>query len=484
MVVKYQPRGLAEASQILGKSDYFLIYYDPDIDGAVSGELFRRFLTKFNKKHIFHINENRTHGLRLTDAQLTSLKGATIVLVDAGLTREELLYVLSKGVNIINIDHHHLDYTELVSHTDVNTGAQGVIINNQYPFEPEEQRYLSGAGMVFYFILAMYPDLCTKEEEALVGLSLLSDIRPIENPLAQAFLHTTYTYQSPYMSYLLNATKNDRDFGFGVPTLDRNFIDYTFSPKVNALFRLNRGMDAIQLFMGTYTNFENLDVNRRIQNAIVDTIVENLEGDDHSSMIFKSVPSDLKLNYRFELTNFIGHACSRVKNSGKTTFLSVKEGGKVKRGSVRGQCDDVDYLQIFRDHGFVAEGHRNAFGVISVDYERVDFESLNNAIALAEHGYAERKYAGRVLEVSSLDFFLRSSNVYLAERNNYVRDQYRTYLKYTGNSVERQERGKVVDFVIDGISVTSFDKELTIENALILPIKERGAYINFFLKQR
>lgn len=484
----YQPRGNSRVSTILQKTTpetVFVIYYDPDIDGVVSGELVRRLLHTFGRPYMYYINENRSHGLKMTDDQIEALRGKVLILVDASMSRDELEMLTARGVDVINIDHHHLEYQELVYVKNDVTGCEGVIINNQYPFEPEEYRFLSGAGVVYYTFNTIFPNFFGVEEKALVGLSLLSDIRPLESAVARDFLHTTYNCKTDFINYLVDITKGDFDFGFGIQTFDRNFIDYTFSPKINALFRLNKGYDAIELFQGHFTNGSDLDIYRNIQNAIVNTIIDNLQGEELSNLVYKYVPSNLPISYNYEITNFIGLACSRVKNFGKTTFLFVMEDGKVKRGSVRGLCDDVDYLHIFREHGFKAEGHKNAFGVLEVDFDNVDLNALNNALAEAEFGYAERKYAGRILEVNNLAFFLRSKNAELADWNNYVRDSARYYLKYTGSNAEeigRGKSGKYVDYEIDGIKVRSFEPDVPLDRALILPIKERGAYINFFLR--
>lgn len=481
----YRPKGVREASEILSRAKHFFTYSDPDIDGSISSEVFNKLLRAFGMPFITYVNENRTHGMKLTDEQIVKIAqhNMTMVMVDASMSIDEMKMLLSRGIEVIVIDHHNIDSEELVFLTDPNTGKQGVMINNQYPFEPEEYRFLSGAGVVYYVVQLLAPNLFGLDEKALVGLSLLSDIRPIENPIAQDFLHTTYTHKSPMMDYLLNLTKPEKDYGFGLQTFDRNYIDFTFSPKINALFRLNKGYDAISVFEGTYKTTGELAVYRNIQNAIRDTIIENMEGQEFSNLAFKYVDINLPLPYNFTITNFVGLACSRLKNDGKTYVLMVRENGIIKRGSLRGKCDDVNYLALFRKHGFDAEGHHNAFGVKWVDFDKVDLEALNRDIAELEAGYEERKYAGRIMEVANLAFFNQSKNSQVAEYNNYVRDPSRIFLKYTGNNVERFEKGKAIEFMVDGLKVLSFEPDLKLEDALILPVKERGSYVNFYLKR-
>lgn len=480
----YRPKGLKEASAILSVSYDFLLYYDPDIDGAVSGELVRRLLVSGNKPFAYYINENRTHGFRLSDRQISLLAGKTLILVDAAMTRAEIEMLTARGVNVINIDHHNIDEVELVSHRDPVTSAQGIIINNQYPFEPEEYRFLSGAGMVYYTLEGMFPGFLGPEGKALVGLSLLSDIRPIESDLARDFLHTTYTAKTPLTAYFVDLVKEDYDFGFGVQTFDRNFIDFTFSPRVNSLFRLNKGDQAIQLFQGNFENGKDLKIYRNVQNSVRDTIIDHMQVTEFSNLFFSFVDLEtIPNNYGYDFTNFIGLACSKLKNDGKTTLLFAKQGGAIKRGSVRGLADDVNYLDIFRRHGFDAEGHQNAFGVKGVNFDTLDLQALNQELAEKEAGYNQRKYLGRILEVNSLSFFSNSENSQIADHNNYVRDARRVYLRYTGSNITRQEKGRAVLYQVDGYKVLSFEPDLDFNNGLILPVKERGSYINFYLKR-
>lgn len=480
----YRPRGVDKVSQILSKSTNFLIYYDPDIDGAISGEFVRRFLKAYNQPYMYYINDNRTHGLRMTDEQLQKLVGTTIILVDAAMTVDEIIRLTDMGIPVINIDHHEVNSEEFVFIKSEKTGCEGVIVNNQYPFEPQEQRFLSGAGVVYYVLKALTPSLFKDDEEALVGLSLLSDIRPLESKEAQNFLFKTYNHKSPLMDYLIKVTKPEKDYGFGVQTFDRNYIDYTFSPKVNSLFRLNKGYEAIKIFEGTFQgNGDELTVYRNIQNSIRDAVIDNLHGEEYTNLTYKYVDSDIPLPYNFDITNFVGLACSQLKNFGKTTLLFVVENGNIKRGSVRGLCDDVDYLELFREYGFRAEGHKNAFGVISVDFDRVDVVGLNAAITAKELGYEARKYEGRIFDVTNLAFFASGPNSKFAEHNNYVRDSARIYLRYKGTSIQSFKKGKATEFIIDGLKVMSFDDDLTPSNGLILPVKERGQYVNFYLKK-
>ena len=481
----YRPHGIETVAHILSLSDKFMVYYDPDIDGGVSGRLARSLLQKFNKPHSVHINENRAHGFKLSPADVSTLVGSTIIMVDAGITKREIQWITDLGVNIINIDHHHTDEEEFVHVKSEKTNAEGVIINNQYSFEPDKWRFLSGAGVVYFVVNSLYPNLFGKDEQALVGLTLLSDVRPLGSQEANEFLNVTYTHSSPLIDYFIRLTAPTKDFGFGVQTFDRNFIDYTFSPKINALFRLNMGIDAIKVFDGTYVNGADLNTFRIKQNENCDDILEGLRGISTEHLEIKYVPHDFKVKHsQYAITNCIGLAASKhLTKTGKTTLLYVEKDGQVLRGSVRGLCEDVDYLSIFRKHGFNSEGHDGAFGVKAFDKSSVDYNALSDEIGQLERGYAQRKYVDRVVEVSNLHLFISGQKSAISDYNNYVRDNNRILLKYTGKNIREVQRGRMTEFYLDGVCVMSFEEGLNPTNGLIMPLRERGQYINFYLKK-
>lgn len=501
----YVPHGTDIAFKILGKEmskgedSKFLVYYDPDIDGLLAGFLGQRFLSRFNKKSLYHINENRGHGFHLPESEWYKYKGYTILAVDFAITREELKNIISAGINIVSIDHHNIE-DKFIYEKDLESGCEGVIINNQYPFEPEEYRFLSGAGVVYHVLSAILRHLGRYEEDkaeiALVGISLLSDIRPTETELAKTYLKETFTNQSPIIKYLVDVTTEETPYtnrnSFGLPTMNRNFIDYNFSPKLNSLFRLNKGDLAVKLIQGDvetrhFLKVENaLKIYKDMQNHVVTEIMDNLKGKEYSHIIVKGVPKGFVSHYKeLATTNFIGLACSRVRGDYKSTFLYVEgEEGIVQRGSVRGLYDKVDYLEIFKKHGVRGEGHHNAFGILPMRMSEVDFEALNAEIAQAEESNKKNpKRNERVLEVNDLGMFLKGPNKKYAEMNIYVRDAYRVYLRYTGSNIKENKRGKMIEYIIDGIPVKCFDLDLKVEDGLILPVYGNGDYIEFTLRK-
>lgn len=476
----YVPIGLDKVVDILNKSNKFLIYYDTDIDGAIAGELVRRVLSKYGKYYRYYINENRQHGLKLSNDQLSKLEGFTIILVDAGVTREELERCISHGVSIIVIDHHEVHEDDLIYVE--NEKAKGVIINNQYNKEPEMYRFLSGAGVVYYVLKNLFPHDIGEEEKFLVGISLLSDVREIENSTARDFLMTTYSYRSDYVDYLIDLTKPQKDYTFGVHVFDRNFIDYYFNTSVNALFRLNRGYDAIDIFRKAY-NGGSLNIFKEKQMYIRDHMLSKTVITELSHLVIATLDYDSYIHDGyFDITNFVGLVCSRLRSHyGKAVlYVVMDKNNTIKRGSVRGKKDGVDYLSIFKKHGFIADGHKIAFGVTGVE-NIIDFNELNNDISKLESNIKDVR---NVIPITNLSFMLHNGVIdKIAEENNFVRSEKRTVLKYNGSNIEERIFPKVTKYIVDGVEVLSFNKDISIFDGVIIPLKEKGKYIKFYLSE-
>lgn len=480
-IAKYQPKGVAKAVEILNKAveDKFLVYGDPDPDGLYASYCIIQLLKRFNKKYKYHINENREHGFKLPIDD--SLRDYTIIAVDFTITTEEMQALDEVGARVINIDHHEIAETKLY------TTNNGVIINNQYCFEPEKWRFLSGAGVVYAVITSIVPEIDSMDLQGLVGLSLLSDVRVLESEEARFFLNATYKNRSELFDYLVQVTKNSKDFTFGSIYIDRNYADFTLHPKLNALFRMNMGMEAMHLMLRDDATVKvDLDSLKEQQSIVTEKILNSTETIEYSSLVVKAVPSNTIPEgvYRYKLTNFTGLACSRSRGTGRTTFLYIRDinDNSCIRGSVRGKYDTVDYLAIFKKYGIKCAGHHNAFGVISCDINEVDFEALQAEIQRQEELNVEDEYRGRIFETSNLSVFTALKNKELAVYNAYVRDAKRMYIHYTGNNWEKTAVGKMWMLNVDGIAVKSFESDLTPENGYILPTLERG-YIQYYLKR-
>lgn len=537
-VPEYKPNGLNEACTLLdmelkkGLDAKILVYYDPDIDGLMAGFIMEGYLTRLGygtqcKNYRYYLNSDRTHGFKLSDSQLKQLKGYTIIAVDFSIPKEDYDRILQAGINLINIDHHEIDIS---SYTKLNSSFifskckdnYGVILNNQYKTEPDDFRFLSGAGMVFYFIQELskrYNIEVPKDYAALVGITLLSDIREIESKNARSFLCNTFTCDSEYLKYLqwlvTSESYSSRRFSsFGIPRMCRNFIDFTFSPVINALLRADKGEVAINLLrynqeiVNKYREHDYLLKFRDVQKEVIASILneikeaENRPGSftrKYSKMMVCCLTEEFKPTIRntldsqspIHVTNYIGVACSKIKDEDKTGVIFVIDSktNRVIRGSVRGGRDGVDYLSIFRKNGVPSAGHHNAFGILPCDVSKIDFVKLNSDIEQAEKEVSlYGKNTRTVLPIERLDVLSRSPQFkMICLYNELSRDNLRIYLKYTGDYEKiRAEKisDKYIKYYIDGICVNCYDASLNIKDCFILPGFENGNYVHFTLRPK
>lgn len=478
-------RGSEFVSDLINSGNNYLVYGDPDIDGMIAAYLVCVYLRKLGKTFDYYINSNRSHGFYLP---LEKIKGKTIIAVDFYMSREELKAVVDAGATIVLMDHHSIN-DDFVDYT--NGDNRGIIINNQYAFEDSKWRFLSGAGVVYNVLGEICPEMLSEDNKALVGITLLSDVRAIESNEAIDILRTTYNADTPMINKLKNIVKPEKTWGFGSVKMDRNFIDYNFSPKFNAMFRANMGYEAFEFMLGYPLSRELIEKCKDFQNTIVSYIMENLKGKDygylncryidHEDMdnVILSTASDPIFRGSM-LSNYIGLVASRIKGAGCSMVYIREKDGSIQRGSFRGTAD-FNYLQLFRDLGGKAEGHRNAFGFNKmIDMDLFEF----NKILLDMSKYINSD--SRVIDIPNMSIIQNTRNRDIAELNTYCRSQNQTYFKYVGSRSSCQVIKKTERFMlwkIDGVEVKSFDLDLTPWNNYILPFKENGGYNVFYLKK-
>lgn len=466
-----------------------LVYFDPDVDGLFSGYFICKYLESRGIPYSYYINENRKHGFMLN---LDKLEGYMIISVDFTIDLSIIEDMKTRDIVSINIDHHDIS-------TNLIQWDKGIVINNQYHFEPEQKKYLSGAGVVFEVLCCWDNRFNTSDNRAIVGVTLLSDVRPIENAEAEKYLLETYSKDnsSGIFKYLIDSVL-EIDYGFGVPKMDRNFIDYTFSPRLNSMFRFNEGMEAVRFVLGygletidkrglqrAYSQYlNNISSLKMFDNYCLTEIDVNDISVNEMLQFFDEIEFDysniIESCYNIEPSNFIGLSCSSVKDScGKSSVAILKDNDKLIRGSFRGKYDGIEYLEVFRRNNVVAFGHMGAFGIIDMPTDDSSLAAIQQDIMQTEIGYIPTH---KVMDVKNLSFFCVHKGARIAKKNNLVRDDHRTYVKYTGdNVVLKRGTPKYQEYFIDGIKVKCFDEQITVENGLILPILERG-YVALYLK--
>lgn len=486
-------QGIKEAGEIIAKvskETKVLVHYDPDIDGLAAGYLVDRFFERIGVETKNRINKNRSHHFELTDEQVKSYD--LIVCVDFSLPEERFKEVIDLGVDLIVIDHHELPYEELLVY-ESGVGSKGVLINNQYVFEEESYRFLSGAGVV-YFVLHGLGIPLDDTDKVLVGLSLLSDVRPIENKLARHFLEVLYNSDDLMLvKYFISVTRPTKIWGVGYPGFDRGYIDYTFSPKINALLRANRELEALSIFKGERWDLAQrpsyLEEVREEQKNYVQRLTSILSDRpiryDNFDVYVLSLEEVRALSLTLPLLNYTGLIATYFTNLGRTSIVLVVDNlvdNNLLRGSFRGISDTFNYLLAFQEAGFSCAGHASAFGITGLstaDFARVD-RLLDGAVKSELN-----PYEGRVLNISSFSLFIKTNKAMeVGTYNDYVRSKFKKFIKYTGdydNIKKREISDKFVIYTVEGVELKGFDPSLELKDALIQPSLSKGKYLDFYV---
>lgn len=455
-----------------------LVYFDPDVDGVVSGYLVCKYLRMTGKSFQWYINSDRQHDWSLP---IEKCMGKNIIAVDFKIPKEIVRSLVEVGCNIVSLDHH-VNSKDLIYYRGAK-GNIGIVVNNQYEFESPDCRYLSGAGVVFETLRLVDPRMDTEDNRALVGLTLLSDICDIENPLAAGYLKTLYNHKnSGYIGYLITHTIGSRDYGFGSPRMDRSYVDFKFSPAINSNLRFGKQDEVVKFFLGS----GKLDLSyHQRQKSLVQEIQKAVKVKDFPSLrvvYFRDweVPCQEDKSL---LSSFVGLVASKYLDGVHSVVcyvISIGEDCKpyVKRASFRGNNSFVDYLSSWKK--FVeAEGHPPAFGIKNLVPSRELFMDLNEVCGNLD---SITKRETKIKPVINMSMFANSSARGIAERNMYCLSRNRQYVRYNGKNIKVSREGaNYREFSVDGVSIMCFDMSLNFSNALIFPILERG-YIKFYLQ--
>lgn len=471
-----------------------IIYYDPDPDGLFAGHSVHEFLTLYGREHSVFINNNRAHGILFDENRF---KDYLVINVDSGVSWDRLKELVDKGVTVISLDHHEIEGTPsfednclddltssekslveqgLLYYCNKELGTEGIVLNNQYEFEDKDYQFMSGCGVVLDVLNQLNPNYQTEEHVAWHGITLLSDSREIENQLAFEILKTTYgtdIYNTELIQHITDAI-GFNTYEIGDPTLDRAYIDFYLTPFINAMFRLNLGYEAIRWFSGG--TLLHTDVKEQ-QKVILQELTNRTTMAELDNLLLVNV--EKKRNDYFEASNFIGLLANRLLSRGKTVVITCTYEGVFTRGSVRGYFNTVDYQSLFKEHNFIALGHKGAFGLKNFVMEQETWSSLDKQVGI-ENSKNKSTYVIHVVNDLSKHRKLMKD---LAYTNQFLRPAYKHYIKYTGlKFFNTTLRDNFQEYSVNGIPVKCFDASVNIRNGYILPTMSKG-YMSLYMER-
>lgn len=471
-------RGVRDACEMISNMRKPIVYFDPDIDGGFSGLFICKYLDMIGKEYTWYCNSNRSHDWGIS---FENLDGKEVIAVDFMIRYDEVVKICESGGTIVSFDHH-VNRDEFIEYF-VNGKRRGIVVNNQYPFEEESSRYLSGAGVVFESLVSYNPDFNTRLNRSLVGITLLSDIRDIENENARCYLSELYNHPyKGYIKYLIDGTSGDKDYLFGVPRMDRNFVDYAFSPLLNSCYRFNAESDVIRFLLGQGSlNKMYHEMQKNLVSEIMDKITVRTSSNLRVCFFYEK---DFESDVQEYLSNFVGLVTSKFLDDGHSAIgylISYKDGKPyVVRASFRGKINGIGYQEGVSKYVECA-GHSSAFGIKNMIPTKELFLNINKSIGEVENNSG---YTRNVVKMSMMNFYMRSKKgISEATNNMYRLSQNMLFIKYTGGKIhKRRSSGKFVEYEVDGLIVMCFDPSLTVQEGYILPIMERGS-ISYYLQK-
>ena len=463
--------------KILKMREPILVYMDPDVDGVMSGFLVCRYLNYLGKRYKWYINGYREHGWFLDK---NKYRGMDVIAVDFVIPIDKIKEIVNNDCNIISLDHH-INGDSFIEY--YNNNKYGFVINNQYPFEEESSRYLSGAGVVFESIASVDNIFDTLDHRSVVGITLLSDVRDIENPHARYYLRDLYEHKyNGYIKYLLEHIIVGKDYKFGVPRLDRSTVDYQLSPALNACFRFNQSDHVVDFVLGS--GVLDLEYHTK-QKELVSLILESIKIKDYSNLrVCYFMEDNVPDIYRDVLSCFVGLVDSRALDGVRSSIcymIGIKDGKKyVKRASFRGNINGLPYLKGLS--GVLnGVGHESAFGIKELYPRDKLFVKCNEICRDVEK---LSNYKSSIYECNNLAMFTRNYGKSFGEFNQYCLTKNRKLIKYNGSNIKNRRSGsKFWEYSVDGVVVLSFEKDINFSNGVICPTMERG-FVSYYLERR
>lgn len=457
--------------------DTVLVYFDPDVDGLVAGKMLCDYLIKHNIPFSTYMNENRKHGFLLDPVRL---KGQVVLSADFRVSSDELDQLHASGVRFLSLDHHENDIAEPVRF-DEKGNVQCCVINVMFPNEPRRDRdwFLSGAGVVRDVLEYCEDGWDTDEYLALVGITLLTDVRPFEMPGANRFLEALFerTDDLAYFRYLIGEVyKQQKDYGFGRQHFTRNFVDFKFAPMINAMLRFNKNQAAIDLIMQRpYSVSAYVQEQRDFMVVALDT-VKLFKSPEVVVAVWDEVSTrGRSVLYRQCWPNFLGLLAGRIcRDEHKPCLAVYVDEGRVVRTSFRAPSVHPYRETIEKVTGVPCLGHSTAFGIDLLKVEPEFLEGLRTACKEAESLDTDSPVDVKVRRVSDLSDFVSSGRAaQVAKKNQYLPNHLKTYIQYEGPSKLEIDRPRYQVYRA-GMKIVALGSDRSPDTHLIEPVWDRG----------
>jgi single-stranded-DNA-specific exonuclease len=330
----------------------FSIYYDVDVDGITAGTIMYQYLKCFDIDSNIIINKGKDHEV---DINKVPEDTEILIIVDSLLNNYEKYYELAnKGIKIIILDHHEVE--QYPDHKNVVL----VTSNKNY-----ENKYLSGAGVVYKFCLeldGLFETYYSCNFMDLAACGIIADIMSMKSLENRAICRYGFeNIRNEFLKYLL---KNNE--------FDSKFVSWTLAPLINSLNRANKNQLAIDLFLCEDKNklkilIEKAKIHKNTQDKIVEKIIKNEQnsffGLNYQNKKYKFLSIQIPLEYQ-NYTGLIANKILDIYNKPTIVTAFNDEEGKYC-GSMR--ANGINFMEEINncliDKNDYCKGHIEAAGI-------------------------------------------------------------------------------------------------------------------------
>jgi single-stranded-DNA-specific exonuclease len=340
-------------------------YGDYDVDGAMCAKVIETFLEKLGVKDFTMFEyKNRTHSLdgSAVNECINGKFNYMIIGDTASQDLQVLKYLVGNGVKVLIMDHHVTSF----NYDDFPEGV--VIVNTTLENEIlEKDEYELSAGALCFCVLDKYLksiDLEDKSMYAYALTSLYADCMEMGNKLNRSIYWAAIGLERDELPKEITAFLNEYTI-FG-----RRYIDFWFSPRINALFRSEQ-FKVLNAFLFHSDNQAKtaacIDLinkiyksNREMIGVISDVLQSDVEDMKNFVVCNMNLINEYKNVEEYKLYNYTGLIANTLTDKfEKPAIVYCEQGSKIK-GSVRDKFSR-DILSIFQ-YLCDAGGHPPAFG--------------------------------------------------------------------------------------------------------------------------
>jgi single-stranded-DNA-specific exonuclease len=354
-------------SQIIDMNLRVLIHGDSDPDGAFGSKI---LIETFNRlgytNYEFYEYKIRTHSIT-NEAVNYAIYGRYdyIFIIDSSTNDLPNINKLCNfGVNVVVLDHHFPNYTLEVYPENcilINTMMENII--------RRKDMYTLSCGALVFVLCSKYlmdRNMPYKQLSAYALITLYSDSIDMTKDLNRSIYYMAMSLDKSELPREVNHYLKDYN------TFSRRFIEFSFVPKINSLFRAEE-LELLNRYMFRKSNYEETrNILERINNiheekrSLISTVTDIVVRENLDNIVIANLGScnvSISMN---KLYNYTGLVANNLSQEYGKPCVVLCDTGKGIKGSFRDNMSR-NYLKVFKQF-CKSDGHPSAFG-ISLSYK-------------------------------------------------------------------------------------------------------------------